>query len=128
MKISNQAEYHGQDTNWTEKMELTVLKKGSSYIHFSQKKIKDFFPKITCFFSEGGPEENAYQIVLLSNIQGFTSPYGEEVRIDLEKYQDQVVIEYLGKKKLVETGEKETVYSNYEGWKEKPVYRIEYRK
>jgi hypothetical protein len=127
IQITDTADYAGQDMAWTEKMKNVVLKKGSSYIHYSPTKIKTFYPKVTCFFSEGGPEEHAYQITLLSDIQGFESVHGEEVRIDLEKYQDQVVIEYLGKKVLVDTGITEKTYSNCEGWKEKPVYKTVYK-
>ena len=53
VNVTESARYTGQDMSWTEEITgKTTYKKGHTFYHFSDTKLKSFVPKTTCFFSE----------------------------------------------------------------------------
>lgn len=94
VEIKIDAFYPGQDINWTELCTgKKNLKEGTVLYHCSDIKIKAFFPKVTCFFTDNRGSGHIYKITLLRDV--WAEEYGaEEVRFKLET--NSVKIKYLG--------------------------------
>ena len=101
IKISEDAKYNGQDMRWTEEQtDEKVLLKGTTLFHCSDSKIKEFYPKETCFFEDDLCTEHSYLITLLRDVK--VRVYGNEVRYRMNEFNSK--IQYLGRVKVVKTG------------------------
>ena len=96
IEISESAKYRGQDMDWTEEFTgKEILLQGTKLYHYSWKKINKFYPKTTCFYGNiSGMSKNIYCLILKKDIELET--YGNEYRIDLEKYINDVDMYYIG--------------------------------
>jgi hypothetical protein len=96
LNISDEAKYKGQEMDWTEDFTgKEILAAGTKLYHYSWNKINSFFPKTTCFYDNCNKlSHNIYCLILKKDIELET--YGNEYRIDLDKYRDDVDIYYIG--------------------------------
>jgi len=92
--ITGNARYRGQDMPWTETFSGQVtIRKGDVLFHHSRQDLTAFYPKTTCFYFFPQGVGNTYAFVAKKEIRA--DRYGNEVRIDLEKYRD-FEIYYIG--------------------------------
>ena len=102
VSISESATYKGQDMEWTETyIGKTVLKAGEKAYHTSYRDISSFYPKETCFYESYklnviGGDKNIYCLIPKKDI--IVSEYSGdgEIRVDLERYKNDVDIYYIG--------------------------------
>lgn len=102
VSISESATYRGQDMEWTETyIGKTVLKAGEKAYHTSYRDISSFYPKETCFYESYklnviGGDKNIYCLIPKKDI--IVSEYSGdgEIRVDLERYKNDVDIYYIG--------------------------------
>jgi hypothetical protein len=91
--VDENAKYNGQYMKWTEECTgIEKIKKGTILYHFSDKKLKSFLPKKTCFFLEDRSFGYCYIIKLKTDIEIKT--YGSEIRINIDK---NTKIYYVGR-------------------------------
>lgn len=85
--ISQNAIYRGQDMRWSERMEIPEKNTSELIIfHHSDSRIKAFYPKETCFFSEFSLISGIiYQAIIPVGATIQYSATGEEIRVDLSQ-------------------------------------------
>ncbi len=109
VKISNSANYSGQDMRWTEtKTSSVTLKKGTRLFHFSDNKINSLLEKETCFFQKDQSLGHCYVCVLKNDIEA--SEYSNETRIFLNSKDCEVT--YVGYTENIWKGEKRVFVDN----------------
>jgi hypothetical protein len=103
--ITDKAKYDCQTMKWTEECTgLTTLNAGDVWYHASSRKITSFYPKTTCFANKKYTEGQYYALKVINTIK--VESYGnDEVRIDLDKYKNDVEIYYIGTIKRMITDE-----------------------
>lgn len=102
VSISESATYRGQDMEWTETyIGKTVLKAGEKAYHTSYRDISSFYPKETCFYESYklnviGGDKNIYCLIPKKDIIVSAYSGDGEIRVDLERYKNDVDIYYIG--------------------------------
>lgn len=97
IEIKQSAKYDGKSMRWTEtKTGTKKIAVGETWFHVSSyEKLKSFFPKETCFADQKYSEGYYYALKVISPIT--VDCYDDdEIRIDLEKYRNDVEIYYIG--------------------------------
>ena len=95
IKIKTSAKYPGKDMAWTET--LTSSETTTSEIkayHYSDDKIKAFFPKETCFFDKYSSRGEGFVYELIIPVGTDISRYDDELRVDIT---EDMTINYIGK-------------------------------
>lgn len=96
LRISNDAEYLGQNMGWTEERTGFVkLGIGDKLYHHSRSHLDAFFPKVTCFhdtyISKPG---HIYCFIAKREIE--VDVFSNEYRVDLSAHADDFDVYYIG--------------------------------
>jgi hypothetical protein len=123
--IKETISYKGPDMKWTEEYTgNVVLPAGTELFHASDGEINAFHPKLTCFTREMIQSGEIYKLVVKEDIIGQAYSSGE-VRIDLGKYRNMVVIYHIGElvQKTSFVEERQFSWQRSEIWQGREVYR-----
>jgi len=94
IEVKRSARYPGRDMAWTET--LTSSESTTSEIrayHYTDSRIKAFFPKETCFFDEYSQRGSGfvYELTIPANTE--INRYGDEIRVNIT---EDMAINYIG--------------------------------
>jgi hypothetical protein len=123
--IQDTPSYKGPDMKWTEEyMGNVVIHAGTELFHASDGEINAFHPKLTCFTREMIQSGEIYKLITKEDIVGQMYSSGE-VRIDLGKYRNMVVIHHIGElvQKTSFVEERQFGWQRSEIWQGREVYR-----